>query len=1052
MVATNLNYRIGVDIDELRRSMEQAGTLTRQMARDLAAAQKQQDASRQAITDLGTAMVAFGVAGAAGLAVSAKAAIEWESAFAGVRKTVSGSPEEIASLEKELRGLALTLPASQTEIAGVAEAAGQLGIKREDVAQFTKTMINMGEATNLTSEEAATGIAKMSNIMGVASGDADRLGSAIVALGNSGASTEQDILAMALRLAGAGTTAGLTAPAVLGIASALSSVGIEAEAGGSAISKVVIDIAQAVRNGGTSLDAFAAVAGVSAEQFRRAYEVDASTGIQSFVSGLGRIQAAGGDTFGTLDQLGYSEIRVRDALLRSANAGDLLTTAIKTGNQAWSENTALTNEANARYATTASQLAIARNAVYDAAISIGQVLLPAIVSATEVVRDLVRFFSDLPEPVRNTVLVLGITATTVGLVGGAALIAIPRVLALREQLTLLTYSAGAVGVAATAASRAMGLLGGPLGIALAAITVGLGVWAAASGKASGAQSELRDRVKDLSAEILKNDGAITANTRTLAANALEATKVGDSQDSVLKTFEALGISTKDATDALSGNSEAAGRVDAAFAKLRATWSDIPADAAAVGGVGAELESQFTAANAAQDAFNGLVGARNSDIDAARRQAAAAQDSGAVQETSADRVAKALGITTAEAAKLGASQDTASKSSADSAKGLDKVQAAALDTGKALDDLVKALDAYNGRALDSRAAQRDYIQQLADTKQRLGDIAAGTEGYSAGLDINTKAGRDNAAALDDQAKKAGDLADAIFKETGSEAAFRNSLTASRADLVATAVQFGMNQQEAQRYADKVLAIPANAITNVATPGSQQSQAELARVREAANAVPPSETVNVGVISDAAIAALRQVGFTVTTLPDGTVNVSANTSAANAALAELTRPRSANIEVTYTLPNGDIKVPGGTLTKADGGMVRYYAGGGVESHVAQVAPAGAWRVWAEPETGGEAYIPLSPAKRGRSADVLSDVAAEFGYTLVPKGRPVMAFAAGGMYASGTPRAPASTAEGRTVVAEGGISVSIDARGRTDRPSDVADELLFALRRTNRGGVYP
>lgn len=51
-------------------------------------------------------------------------------------------------------------------------------------------------------------------------------------------------------------------------------------------------------------------------------------------------------------------------------------------------------------------------------------------------------------------------------------------------------------------------------------------------------------------------------------------------------------------------------------------------------------------------------------------------------------------------------------------------------------------------------------------------------------------------------------------------------------------------------------------------------------------------------------------------------------------------------------------------ANGGVLRAFANGGKENHVAQIAPAGSWRVWAEDETGGESYIPLSPAKRARS----------------------------------------------------------------------------------------
>ncbi|MFL6142989.1 MAG: phage tail tape measure protein, partial [Labedaea sp.] len=192
----SLTYKIGADYSDLRREMEKSTALTAAQRKEFAALEAQQRKHRQALTELGVGMASFGAATVLGLGLAAKAAIDWESAFAGVRKTVDGSDQEIAALEGQLRQLARTLPASHEAIAAVAEAAGQLGIKRADIASFTKVMIDLGNTTNLTADEAATGLAKFSNIMGTSAKDVDRLGSALVALGNDGASTEQDILAM----------------------------------------------------------------------------------------------------------------------------------------------------------------------------------------------------------------------------------------------------------------------------------------------------------------------------------------------------------------------------------------------------------------------------------------------------------------------------------------------------------------------------------------------------------------------------------------------------------------------------------------------------------------------------------------------------------------------------------------------------------------------------------------------------------------------------------------------------------------------------------------
>ena len=70
-------------------------------------------------------------------------------------------------------------------------------------------------------------------------------------------------------------------------------------------------------------------------------------------------------------------------------------------------------------------------------------------------------------------------------------------------------------------------------------------------------------------------------------------------------------------------------------------------------------------------------------------------------------------------------------------------------------------------------------------------------------------------------------------------------------------------------------------------------------------------------------------------------------------------------------------------ADGGIRPpvYGFANGTENHLAQIAPAGAMRLWAEPETGGEAYIPLSRMKRRRSERILAEVASRFGGTYLP-----------------------------------------------------------------------
>ncbi len=170
---------------------------------------------------MGKAMVAAGAAIVGALALATKAAIDFEDAFAGVRKTVDASEAEFATLRQGIRDLAKELPLTNAELAGIAEAAGQLGIEKAAILDFTKVMAQLGLSTNLAGEEAATTFARFANITGMDTRFFSNLGSVIVDLGNNMATTEQEIAELALRLSGAGTVAGLTEANILALAAAI---------------------------------------------------------------------------------------------------------------------------------------------------------------------------------------------------------------------------------------------------------------------------------------------------------------------------------------------------------------------------------------------------------------------------------------------------------------------------------------------------------------------------------------------------------------------------------------------------------------------------------------------------------------------------------------------------------------------------------------------------------------------------------------------------------------------------------------------------------------
>ena len=312
-----------------------------------------------------------------------KAAVDYESAFAGVKKTVDETATvSYKNLSDGIRQMAKELPASAVEIANVAEVAGQLGIKAEDILTFSRTMIDMGESTNLSAEDAASSIAKIANILGLTSDEYKRFGSSVVDLGNNFATTERDIVEMTNRLAAGGKLAGLTAPEILGLATAMSSVGIEAEAGGTAMTQTLTAIGNAVslttKDSADDLALIAKVAGTTSEEFQKAWKEKPAEALQAFIKGLNTAREQGANMDAILMKLGMTGIRQGNMLKSLALSSDKMSAAVARSNKAWKENTALTNEANKRYETTESQLKMFKNQVTDLAIEFGGPLLKAL--------------------------------------------------------------------------------------------------------------------------------------------------------------------------------------------------------------------------------------------------------------------------------------------------------------------------------------------------------------------------------------------------------------------------------------------------------------------------------------------------------------------------------------------------------------------------------------------------------------------------------------------------------------------------------------------------
>ncbi len=343
-----------------------------------------------------------------------KASIDFESAFTGVRKTVDATEQEYERLSDAVKKMSTEVATSSGTIAEVMANAGQLGIQNDYLVEFTRTMIDLGNSTDIAANEAATAIAQFANVTNMAQSDIGRFGASLVDLGNNYATTESAIMHMATRLAAAGSQVGLSQSQILGFATALSSVGLEAEAGGTAFSKAMIQMQVAVETGNDSLADFARVSGLTKQAFKDLWNSNPAGAIEAFIVGLSRMDEQGVSSIATLEEMGLKEVRLRDTLMRATNATKLFASAQKTANRAWSENTALTNEASKRYATTESRLKNLKNTAVLAAQRIGDDLNPTVQKLIDGANGLLEKFMALDEKQRLMIIKFAAIAAAAG--------------------------------------------------------------------------------------------------------------------------------------------------------------------------------------------------------------------------------------------------------------------------------------------------------------------------------------------------------------------------------------------------------------------------------------------------------------------------------------------------------------------------------------------------------------------------------------------------------------------------------------------------------------
>lgn len=713
--------------------MDQAARKTREFADGSA---QKLAAQRQAMNTVGVAMVAVGAAAAAGVALAVKAWADFDAKMAQVQTLSHATADEMDHLRDSALHMGQAIGFSATQVADAEIELVKAGVSVKDI---------MGGALAGSLHLAAAGqidVAQATEIatialtqFGLKGKDVPHVADLLTAGADKALGGVSD-LGEALKSGGlVASQFGVSLDETIGTLSAFANAGLLGETAGTDLRQMLLKLANPSASAADELKKlginiydtngqFVGMSGLAGQLSTKLGGVDAATRNAALATIFGSRAIAGANVLYKEGAKGISDW--------TDNVND----------QGFAAQQAAGKMNNLK--GDVSKLTAAFNTGLIQAGSTVDGVLRGIVQAGT---NLISLFDELPRPVQGGALAVGAVVAVVGLLGGTALLVVPKIAAFKAALAELSIT-----------MRGVSLAGGAVAIAITAAVTVLSMLA-------GANAEAKQTAQDLSDTFDKQTGAITKNTRAYVADKLQ-------KEGAIKAAIALGISAKDLVDAYLQQPAALARVNKALKDFQ--------------------ESQ----NGAHKESKNLGGSLTELWQAASKTAKALDEGAPATKEAKERFAE-MAAATATSADEGLSAADAYKQAASNAQGLDDQLSSLIDT----------INKANGVGQDAVSTNNAYQQALADADDQVKKAKAGVKGYGLGLDAATDAGRKNTDMLVGLAKKNEDAAKAQFAADGDSKNYIATLTAGHQAIVDHALALGATAEQAQAIADKVAAIPS-----------------------------------------------------------------------------------------------------------------------------------------------------------------------------------------------------------------------------------------------------
>ncbi|WP_353278529.1 phage tail tape measure protein [Wolbachia endosymbiont (group A) of Udea olivalis] len=309
------------------------------------------------------------------LAAPVKVAIDFESAMADVKKVVNFNNEakEADKFAKKLKEMSRTIPLSAAELAQIAASGGQLGIKKEDLFKFTETVAKMSTAFDMSAEQAGDSIAKLSNIYGIDVSEMEHVGNVINHLSDNTAAKAKDMVEALAIVGGTAKQFGLKFEQTSSLVNAFISLGKQPAKAGTAINALLSKL-QTAEGQGKEFKAALEEMGITTEEMVQRISENGEEALLHFFQTLKKMDNQERST--TLMKLFGQEYQDDIALL--AGSFSKYKDAIKLLAETEEYKRSLQKEFKNRADTTANKLQLLKNAIVEAGMNLGSVMLPTL--------------------------------------------------------------------------------------------------------------------------------------------------------------------------------------------------------------------------------------------------------------------------------------------------------------------------------------------------------------------------------------------------------------------------------------------------------------------------------------------------------------------------------------------------------------------------------------------------------------------------------------------------------------------------------------------------